>query len=246
MSRKPDFLITGPSQVGTYLLVTALSQHSEIGFPTTMEAPFFSEDENFKKGTGWYYPRFNSTKGKGCVGEALPDCFSRAIPRARIYRHLPEVKVVCILEDPIERLLTSLTERENKDRPPAQLAQELFGENIQTNDLEAVLSCGQYYFHLREWQDIFRPEQVFVLFLEDFVSAPATELAGLLRWLGCSESPVSELNIDLDEICCNISLDLRGSLETTERSRLQDYYRPYNKMLFDHLQRDPSLWENDQ
>jgi hypothetical protein len=106
MKNKPDFLIIGPPKTATTSLSTCLRSHSKIFQSRVKEVHFFDVDQNFEKGTDWYSSRF-SDKGNGnLIFEATPNYFSDFKSLIRIADTLKSIKLICILRDPVDRLIS--------------------------------------------------------------------------------------------------------------------------------------------
>ena len=119
----PSFLIIGAQRAGTTSLFNYLLGHPGVAGPSggdaavwwTKETHFF--DEKFSKGTDWYRAFFPlaSTRercrkhgGELLAGEATPYyMFHPAVP-ARVARTLPDVKLIALLRNPVERPLLAL------------------------------------------------------------------------------------------------------------------------------------------
>lgn len=100
---KPDFLVIGAPKSGTTSLFHYLSQHYQIIPPEYKEPAFFAWHN--KKGYNWYlskFPKLNN-KGKRLTFEATPMYLYNESSPSLINMYLPEVKMISILRDPVER-----------------------------------------------------------------------------------------------------------------------------------------------
>ena len=125
---KLDFIVIGAQKAGTTSLFEHLKLHPEIALPRSKEAPFFSHDRGTPTPytSGWtaYMERliaestsddprrkwgtisthymvgtiFKPARGR----RARRGYDERTIP-ARIYQQLPNVRLIAILRDPVER-----------------------------------------------------------------------------------------------------------------------------------------------
>src|SRR5690606_13433578 len=80
-----------------------LSAHPEIYMPAQKELAFFSDDKAYSRGVQEYLKRhFSEANGK-VAGEASPHymCFDKCA--SRIHEHFPDVKLVAVLRNPIDR-----------------------------------------------------------------------------------------------------------------------------------------------
>lgn len=125
-----DFLIIGAQKAGTTSLFEYMRRHPEIHMPPEKEIAFFASDLVYEHGFDWYTTRVTrgapvgAICGSACVGDMtgtpfrdIPlDIWDAAqlsqdeqvedlIPR-RIRDALPEVKLICVLRDPVARALS--------------------------------------------------------------------------------------------------------------------------------------------
>ncbi len=184
----------------------------------TKETHFF--DEKFSKGTDWYRAFFPlaSTRercrkhgGELLAGEATPYyMFHPAVP-ARVARTLPDVKLIALLRNPVERAyshyqMMSRTGRESLGFEEALAAEprRLAGaEEALMTDTETYLpkgsrahhqhrhrayfSRGLYAEQLGRWLAHFPREQLLVIKTEDMIAHPAETYAKTLEFLGLYE-----------------------------------------------------------
>lgn len=64
---------------------------------------FFDREDNYRRGVRWYEQQFDGARGHRAIGEKTPAyCFVPVVPE-RINYHLPGVKLIWILRDPVAR-----------------------------------------------------------------------------------------------------------------------------------------------
>lgn len=101
----PTFLVIGAMKAGTTSLFHYLADHPDVAMPWMKEIDFFSDDTKWARGIDWYSGHF-TTPAIG-VGEASPNYSKRHLFPAtaqRIADTLPEVRLIYVIRDPIERL----------------------------------------------------------------------------------------------------------------------------------------------
>ncbi len=100
---KPDFLIIGTQRGGTTSLFSLLSAHPGIFMPEEKEVHYF--DLNYEKGIDWYTAKFpaHPRETKVISGEASPYYLYHPHVPARVAKDLPEVKLIALLRDPVNR-----------------------------------------------------------------------------------------------------------------------------------------------
>jgi hypothetical protein len=106
--RLPNFLVIGAMKAGTTSLYHYLRAHPEVFMPAIKELDFFAEEGNWRRGFGWYAKQFREADPKAvAVGEASTVYTKhpnyRGVPE-RIAAHLPDVRLIYVVRDPIERI----------------------------------------------------------------------------------------------------------------------------------------------
>jgi hypothetical protein len=170
----PRFLIVGPPRTGTSWLHTVLGKHANLPNPTK-ETRFF--DLHFDKGIKWYlshYPRVMDGRPRG---EIAPTYFGSAVARERIAELIPDVKLVFIFRNPVDRLISLYRLKRAYGMHDWTLEEAL------THDPEMVES-SQYASNLRLWQTSFTSTQLSVNLFDDLCSHPQGFIDRLTAFLG--------------------------------------------------------------
>ena len=105
-----EFLVIGAQKAGTTTLWNLLRDHPQLWLPDAKEAPFFSHTEIYERGWTSYLKRLRVPAGEGLLrGTITPhymqgwhDAGTRVVAE-RIWRLLPEVRIVALLREPVER-----------------------------------------------------------------------------------------------------------------------------------------------
>lgn len=99
----PNFLIVGAARAGTTSLYYYLKQHPDVFMSPKKEIDFFDVDKNFEKGLDWYERYFEGYTGQKAIGEASPlYMYLEKVPK-RIAKVIPDVKLIFILRNPVDR-----------------------------------------------------------------------------------------------------------------------------------------------
>jgi hypothetical protein len=99
--RLPTFIIAGAMRSGTSSLNSYLREHPQVAVSRPKEVHYF--DVNFSEGEDWYRPHFPDSESAVAVGEATPDYLYDVEAAGRIAAALPEVKILLLLRDPVDR-----------------------------------------------------------------------------------------------------------------------------------------------
>lgn len=105
-NNKIDFLVVGAQKAGTTALFTYLNEHPEIGLAKKKEVHFFDKDDLFLSqhpDYNSYHDYFDFEKGHSTYGEITPIYMYWNPCCDRIWEYNPQVKLIFILRNPIER-----------------------------------------------------------------------------------------------------------------------------------------------
>ena len=186
----PNFLIAGERRCGTTMLAEILRGHPDIFLWERYDKRWFIEDEvktpdldQLEK--DWeethdiadYLSLFDipEARGKKAIGEKSADYLYWWQAHARIKRFLPNVRLIVILRNPVNRAWShywnevakgreSLTFEEAMDREPERIARSLYERyNF------SYLDRGRYASNLKRLFSTFDPERVKIITLEDMI-----------------------------------------------------------------------------
>lgn len=106
MNKLIDFLIMGAQKSGTTALAEFLNEHSAIQLSSKKELHFFDRDRHFKNNPvnyDWYHNYFDMNRNDQLLGEATPIYMYWKLAPKRIFEYNPNMKLIFILRNPIER-----------------------------------------------------------------------------------------------------------------------------------------------
>ena len=175
-----DFLIIGAMKAATSTLYVQLSRQPGIFMPEPKEPNFFSDDPVYDRGLGWYESLFAGAPAGGLRGEAsthytkLPT-YPKAVERIR--RHLPGVRLIYVMRDPIERLVSQYIHE--------------WTQGVISGTLEAafdthpeLVAYSRYAMQIEPYLDTFGAEAVLPVFSEALRTRPQEELERIATFLG--------------------------------------------------------------
>jgi len=176
--RLPDFIIAGAPRSGTTWLYELLARHPQIHMarPAKPEPKFFLVDEQFAKGLAYYAHWFEPAHPGQLAGEKSTNYLESPIAAQRIHDALPEVRLIFMLRDPVERAYSNyLWSRMNGlERETFETALAL--ERERERNLPFALrfarpfsyfSRGLYADLLQRYFELFPRRQILVLRFED-------------------------------------------------------------------------------
>lgn len=202
----PNFLIIGAGKSGTTSLYRYLEQHPEIYMSPVKEPRFFAlegEDLNFhgpgdevlqKSATdiAAYKELFSGVTDEKAVGEASPLYLRSPKAPERIKHYLPNIKLIAILRDPVERAYSSYLHLVRDGYEPLNFEEALRREEDRLREGWAprwrYKQAGFYYAQLKHYFEWFDRQQIKVLLYEDFKDDPTSTLQSVFRFIGVDDS----------------------------------------------------------
>lgn len=183
-----DLVVIGAQKCGTTSLWTVLGQQDWFVPSRTKELHHFSAQAPVPDATyrGWFPER----SGPGLLrGEATPDYLSSYDAPHRMHAHNPDVRLIAILRDPVERAVAAFG---HARRIGAIGRREMFADVYRDEAVRRVTRRswtdirwgGMYGHHLRRYLELFPLDQLHVIFFEELVTDPARGLDGLWTFLG--------------------------------------------------------------
>ena len=165
----PDFIVIGAMKSGTTSLHHYLSCHPDIAMTTVKEPTFFTAEGNWDKGLDWYRKQFGSD---GTLrGEVSPDYtkFPRhaGVP-ARMHATLPHAKLIYLVRDPIERLISHYVDAYSFRRANGPL-----NEVLRDAEGRHYVACSKYFLQLEQYLPFYDFEQFLVVATEDLAARRA-------------------------------------------------------------------------
>lgn len=180
----PSFLIIGAAKSGTTTLFEYLGEHPQVFVPENKEPNFFGLDENYDKGMNYYASMFAEAQPHQICGEASTDYakwpkFPEAA--ARIADRLPQVKLIYIMRNPIDRAYSYYTQV-NRYRP----IHESFEDYIfRTSE---ALDASHYMLQIQQYLKFFPRESLLFLLLEDLTQQPDRTVKQVCRFIGIDDT----------------------------------------------------------
>ena len=182
----PNFIMIGAPRAGTTWTIKNLSLHPEIFIPKEKEVHFF--DLNYEKGIEYYKSRFEAAKGELAIGEKTPEyLYVKKVP-ALMKRHLPDIKLIVILRNPVDRLYSRYWNSKAKYSANINLS---FEEKIKKKPV--FIEESFYYDHLVRYFQYYPKDRFLILFFEDLLSQPYDFLKNIYKFLNVDKTFISPL-----------------------------------------------------
>ncbi len=209
VNSKPDFMIIGAQKAGTTSLFSWLTQHADVIGPRTKELHFFDRrwaDSDI----GDYWAEFplrvridaaaRVRRRTVVTGEATPYYLFHPLVPQRVHSVLPEVKLIVVLRDPVQRAISHYWHEVRQGRESLSLEDALAAEaDLIAPDLDRVargqepsrllprksyVARGRYAEQLDRWAAHFSPSQMLILSFADLVSQPLSVDRKTLEFIG--------------------------------------------------------------
>lgn len=182
---RPNYLVIGAQKCATSSVCDLLGQHPDVFMTDPKEPFFFSHDEVYARGLGWYESLFDAAGPAAAVGEGSTTYTQRGLyPRAaeRVAEHLPGARLIYVVRDPLERIRSHwmhLRSKGGRETLPFE---------------QAVMTRPEYVDHslysaqLEPYAPYEADGRLLVVFFEDFRADPEGELRRVFAFLGVDPS----------------------------------------------------------
>jgi hypothetical protein len=199
MTRLLDATIIGVEKAGTTSLLRYLSAHEHIASHKSREMPFFVDEQMFRKGWESAYRRFfgEGEEGKLLLAKNVGCIFWEYGPQ-RLFDHNPDMKVIAVLRNPINRAYSAYRYSRQMGRENLETFEEAIKAEPDRlrrgSDLDvryhAYLRRGLYTEQLRRVRSVFPEDQIKVVVFEELVQDPQAAVDGLFDFLNLPRSKV--------------------------------------------------------
>jgi hypothetical protein len=180
----PNLIVIGAMKAGTTSLHHYLSLHPEIFMSDDKEPSFFTVEKNWHRGLPWYESLFATERP--IRGEASPDYTKfpliGGVPE-RIHSVLPNTKMIYLVREPIERIVSHYIDAYSFGRVHKPLNRELA-------DFEShhFVNCSRYHMQLERYLEYFDADQIYVLTTDELRDDRQATLRGVFDFLGVNSS----------------------------------------------------------
>jgi len=218
--------------------------------PLKKEIPFFATRIYPKKSINWYKAFFpiKFLKRNNLTGEAYPNTIFHPIAPRRVKEHLPNVKLIILLRNPIDRAFSAWNMHVHEKLSNLSFEEALEKEKrdfigVREKLLQdenfwrpgyiryAHLEKGIYVEQLKEWFKFFPKNQILIIRSEDFKADPTKILAEVFDFLELPNQSIPSMEKRLVGI-------YKQKLNPEIRKKLIEYFKPYNKQLYQLLGRN--------
>ena len=237
----PDFLIIGARKAGTTSLYNLLSRHPHVEPAVTKELHYFDvlfDEEDVE----WYRRGFPEPKRKDgrwtITGEATPYSAHLRAPE-RAAKVVPEARLIALLRNPVDRAYSDYQQVARLGREPRTFEEAIGAKEGRSfapenggglDDGCAYLSRGVYVDQLLRWSRFYPREQLLVLKSEDFFENILDTTQLVLDFLGQAAWKPEVAGSPRKR-----NKGKYGEMDPATRRRLEEYFEPHNRRLYDYL-----------
>ena len=196
MSIRLDFAVIGAQRSGTTTLCDVLQQHPQLYLPATKEVQYFTVEAFRQRGPRYLEPHYRNAGPDQRLGLADVQLLFHPDGARLLRDHHPDVKLIVILRDPVERAYSAYWFIHNAGLDPAPtfeeaLRRERTGGGATEWDRAHLdhLAHGQYATQLRRYLERFGRDRLHVLLTEDLWEDARSATRSLFRWLGVDPDP---------------------------------------------------------
>lgn len=180
----PYFICLGTYRAGTTWLQSMMQEHHEVFLPFEKETMFFSHF--YDRGIDWYLKFFNENKGL-VPGEICPTYLADHRAPKRIYKHIPDSRLIVLLRSPVEQIfsLYKLWLMRGYTKDPLRIVIRSEAE---------FLKNVHYYQNISRFLDYFDRSQILILCFEDMKNDSQGFLNTITDYLGISKFVPTTMN----------------------------------------------------
>lgn len=185
LQQLPRIIIIGVRKGGTRALIEMLSLHSAVAAAEN-EVHFFDWENHFQRGVPWYLSQMPFARPSQLTVEKTPAYFTSSKVPERIHQLNPDIKLLLILRDPTERVLSDYTQvfynrlQKHKRYQPIESVLVKDGE---INLGYKALNRSLYYLHMQNWLRYFPLKSIHVVDGDQLISDPLPEMKKVERFL---------------------------------------------------------------
>lgn len=251
----PDFLVIGGQRCGTTSLFRSLMAHPQILRPQLHKGVNYF-DLHYDRGEAWYRGHFPARGADSTrrVFDASGYYMVHPLAPERIVRDLPEVRIIAMVRDPVERAYSAYKhelargfEWEHSFGRAIELEDARLDGEIERMATEpgyqsfnhrhhAYRRRGEYARLLQPFLDGLGPDQVLVVESESFFAQPEVEYTRVLDFL--------ELPAYVPESFDRYNARPGAGLDPGVAAELRDHFAPHDEALADILGHQP-FWRRN-
>lgn len=175
----PNFIIIGAMKGGTSSLYYYIASHPDIIPSIPKETNFFKTGNDFNKGLNWYESLF-AGNGKYAFEASVNYTKRHIFPGVpeRMYSVLPGIKLIYVLRDPIERVVSHYVHNYAEGTESRSLSEIVKDSNSN------YVQTGKYYFQIQAFLEYYSDKQLLLIESEQLRKDPVKIVNDVFEFLG--------------------------------------------------------------
>jgi hypothetical protein len=156
----PNLIVIGAAKCGTTSLHEYLDEHPQIAMSREKELHFFVDRKNWGRGLPWYEAQFDASarvRGESSPGYSAYPLYEGVAER--MAATIPAAKLVYLVRDPVERIVSHYTHRTVNWPEMGTLEEALADAHVR----EWLVTPSRYWLQLEQYLEHFPPEQILVV-----------------------------------------------------------------------------------
>ena len=197
---KPDFIVIGAQKSASTFIQNCLANHPDIYLPAG-ETPYF-EDPDYDAAPDDYFRTLFAGHTERLAGIKRPNYIGRTEVPPRITRDLPDIPLIAVLRNPIERVVAAYFHQIKYGAFPATPMEDGLTDVLDKGPLSRkwprsreLLEFGLYARHLEDYRHFLDRGRLLCLLHDDIVRDPLKAIQSCYDYLGVDASHVPS-NLD--------------------------------------------------
>lgn len=181
----PDIIIIGVRKGGTRALLEMLNLHDTIATAQS-EVHFFNVDAHYQQGLEWYTSQMPLARPDQLTVEKTPAYFTSIDTPERILHMNPSVRLLLIVRDPVDRVLSDYTQvfhnQLQKHKIP-QTIEDLLLQDGELNLSYKAVNRSVYHPHMQRWLQVFPRDSFHLVDGDTLIRDPLSEMKKVEHFL---------------------------------------------------------------
>lgn len=180
--RLPTWIMIGAMKSATSSLHRYLAEHPQIATSTPKELDFFVEHRYRELGLDWYRQQFNDPPGAVAAGESSVNytkCHEFPGVAERMYQHLPDVKLIYVLRDPLARIESHWIHSVGAGKWRGD-----FASAVADPESSTMVQTSCYWTQLEQYLAHYDPSQIKIMSYEEVSADPHGAVGEILELIG--------------------------------------------------------------
>ena len=195
----PSIIGIGAQRSGTTWIYEMLKAHPEIDMSPEKEINFFNY--HYHNGIKWYEKFFNGCDKNKKTGEYSPTYLSYDQVPERIYRTVPDARLIISLRNPVDQIYSRYLYRVSRKGLNRSFEDALKEDS-------SLVESALYYKHIKKFLERFDRKQILILIYEDLINDASAFLQSIYRFL----------NIDINFVPVHFNAKIHASRMPKSRS----------------------------